>query len=250
MREAVIISPTLQERYWAKVDQRGPDECWPWTGCTNTGRSGKVGYGLIGTGKSATGKPVTEVASRVAWQLAHGESPGEFHVRHRCDNPSCQNPDHLELGTHTDNMRDMHDRGRAVQVRGEQIKQSKLTEQEVREIVEMRNNGATLHVIAAQYNVAYTTAQSILLGKSWTHVTGLPRINRLPRVPWRRTNHQGEQNNSAKLTEAAVREIFSMRAEGRTQREIAESCGVGQTAVSRILNGKRWSHIKAPAVDQ
>lgn len=244
MREAVIVSPTLQERYWSKVDRRGPNECWPWTGCTSTGSKGRAGYGLINTGKSATGRPVTEIASRVAWRLAHGEAAGDLHVRHRCDNPLCQNPEHLELGTHTDNMRDMHERGRAVQVRGEQIIQSKLTEKEVREIVEMRNNGSTLCAIAAQYGVAYTTVQSILLGKSWTHITGLPRVNRLPRVPWRRVNRQGSRNNSAKLNEAAVREIFAMRAAGRTQREIAEAHGVGQTAVSRILTGKRWAHLQ------
>lgn len=175
--------------------------------------------------------------------LANGQQAGDLDVRHRCDNPPCCNPAHLELGTQADNNRDMHERGRAVQVRGTEIVQSKLSEEEVREIVEMRNSGATLCAIAAQYGVAYTTVQSILLGKSWTHITGLPRVNRLPRVPWRRVNRQGSRNNSAKLNEAAVREIFAMRAAGRTQREIAEAHGVGQTAVSRILTGKRWAHI-------
>lgn len=45
----------------------------------------------------------------------HYEATGELPivVRHKCDNPRCINPDHLESGSYADNMQDMVDRGRS-----------------------------------------------------------------------------------------------------------------------------------------
>lgn len=90
------------ERFWSKVDKRGPDECWPWTG-------GKFwdGYGWF----SVAG--AKKKAHRVSFFLQHGRWP-EPCCLHRCDNPGCVNPVHLFEGTHTDNMRDRERKGRGV----------------------------------------------------------------------------------------------------------------------------------------
>lgn len=102
---------SINDRFWEYVDKNGLkpahvpelDNCWVWTG----GKSGKAGYGTI----SFRGKKC--VSSRVSWILHNGEIPQGMCVLHKCDNPPCVNPNHLFLGTHLDNTRDMIKKGRA-----------------------------------------------------------------------------------------------------------------------------------------
>lgn len=88
------------ELFWSRVERRSPDECWPWTMCTD-GRYGRVEWDKHHL-----------KAHRAAWELTHGEIPSDLFVLHKCDNPICCNPDHLFLGTHQDNMDDRARKGR------------------------------------------------------------------------------------------------------------------------------------------
>ena len=96
----------LIERFFQKVDKSGNldfPECWLWTG----GKTSK-GYGSFSyyQGRSAIG-------AHVSSHLFHlGEIPNGMRVCHSCDNPPCVNPEHLFLGTNSDNMKDMFSKGR------------------------------------------------------------------------------------------------------------------------------------------
>lgn len=90
-------------RFWLNVVET--DDCWVWRGS----RAGDTGYGLHWTDdKRLMG------AHRFSYELHHGADPGALLVCHTCDNPPCVNPDHLFLGTHADNMRDMLQKKRKV----------------------------------------------------------------------------------------------------------------------------------------
>ena len=91
------------ERLLRKVTPNPRTGCWTWSGGTDRGGYGK--FSLKGQGTSA---------HRASYRILVGPIPGGLEVRHKCDNPPCVNPGHLELGTHADNMRDMAERGRGV----------------------------------------------------------------------------------------------------------------------------------------
>jgi len=90
-------------RFWAKVDRRGPDECWPWLGCLRD----QKGYGSFFDGTRNV------PAHRYAFSLAGGVIPDGHDLLHSCDTPACVNHAHLSVGTHKENMADMVEKGRA-----------------------------------------------------------------------------------------------------------------------------------------
>lgn len=120
------------------------------------------GYGHL----QIDGKTVS--AHRHAWEAEYGPIPDGLLVRHKCDVRACVNVDHLELGSHADNMRDRNERGR--QARGEAQGHSLLTTSQVRSIRERYGLGERQVAIAAAYGVHQTTVSDIVRHKSWQHV--------------------------------------------------------------------------------
>ena len=143
------------KRFWGKVDRGDPVDCWLWT----ASRAPK-GYGHIWIDGRV------QRANRVAYELTHGPIPDGQMVRHKCDNPACCNPAHLELGTNKDNMRDRAERGRTS--RGEHRPASKLTTEQVAEIrARFAAGGATIQALANDYSIHRSQISRIINHKAY-----------------------------------------------------------------------------------
>ena len=146
---------TTQERYWAKVEIKGADECWPW----KAGLSG-MGYGNFW----ANGRMM--IASRYSLELKLGRAleRGE-HALHTCDNPLCQNPAHLFLGSPRDNAVDRESKGRGGHVCGDANGSAKLTKSDIAGIKELRKRGWIHKSIAGAYRISGSQVGKILSGQ-------------------------------------------------------------------------------------
>jgi len=96
-----------------------------------------------------------------------GTIPEGIVVRHKCDNPRCINPGHLELGTPADNNNDMVIRGRRKPTFGSDNPRARLNEKDVLDIIKLFKDGMRYAEIAKQYSVKASCIKSIIYGNSW-----------------------------------------------------------------------------------
>jgi hypothetical protein len=166
------LDPEIVARFWAKVDRRGDNECWPWLASARNKGYGAFAYTFNGTS-------VNDRANRFSYQLHYGSIPDDILVCHTCDYPPCCNPTHLFQGTNQDNVDDMMQKGRRVKggtyqrdgyERGEQHHAAKLTEADVRTMRQDHANGLSYSLLAIKYGVPIGHAWRIVNRKAWKHV--------------------------------------------------------------------------------
>lgn len=111
------------------------------------------------------GKQKQKQAHRWVYEQHHNKVlPRDICVCHICDNPSCVNPEHLFEGTHKDNMRDKHQKGRCVGSPGKSNGNSKLTEKDV---LNIRKKEHSVDEYAKIYNVCTAHIHAIWNRKYW-----------------------------------------------------------------------------------
>jgi hypothetical protein len=140
-------------------------DCILWTRAINKA----TGYGAV----RLNGR--TRSAHRVAWEEANGRLvPPRMEIMHTCDVRACVNPEHLLLGTHAENMRDMAVKGRAsraTRVRGEEVNTAKLTADEVLVIRDRyAKGGVSQQALGDEYGVSQFNIGCIVRRETWRHV--------------------------------------------------------------------------------
>ena len=130
--------------------------CWLWLGCWHV-----RGYGKTG------GHDGSRIAHRVFFEAHKGAIPEGLFVCHKCDTPSCVNPDHLFAGTAAENGADAANKGRGREARGEKNSSAKLTE---RQVLAIFNDPRPEREVADEFGVSAGTVTAIKNGRAWRHL--------------------------------------------------------------------------------
>lgn len=169
----VNLTPSKLKEFWRKVGKSGPDDCWLWKGSKLP-----TGYGKLSLKKS-----VSVYAHRISLFLSIGPFPNRLYACHSCDTPSCCNPKHLSAGTGSDNLWDASRKGRMPKgpkhftktnpekiIRGSARAHSKLTEEQVSEILNTPRTRSSGRRLAEKFKVHPVTISKILCGVKWKHL--------------------------------------------------------------------------------
>ena len=133
--------------------------CAIWMGAQTAG-----GYGRSAV---AAKRHNTTIVHRALFQELNGLVPNGLYVCHHCDTPLCVNPDHLFIGTPTDNAQDRKKKGRSASKRGELNGNKVLTYSDVEEIRVALEVGVKQSDLAWRYGVSFSTINHIKLGRTW-----------------------------------------------------------------------------------
>lgn len=199
LRRAPAEGESLSTHKLAKPDYRIDPEtgCWVW-----------LKFKLRGYGRN-TASGHSQYAHRAYYELVHGPVPDGYHVHHRCENPSCVNPDHLEAATATN-----HFLGHMLNER------TGLTIEDVKAIRELRADPTVSAAgVAAQYGVHEITVYEWWSGAHWPEHLGGPAPKPLRICPWCEQEFDNKRRD-AKFCCAQHRTNFNTRRRIQEARQV------------------------------
>jgi hypothetical protein len=148
------------DRFMRYVEIDPDTGCWNWKGGQT--RKGKAGsYGLFCAYPSGAGRMAS--AHRVSYVLHCGVIQDGYEVGHTCHNTLCVSPLHLELQTHSINMRACRDAGRQ--------SHTKLTPARVQLMRWLRSCFRLSHkTLGRLFGISPETIGNILTGHAWRDI--------------------------------------------------------------------------------
>lgn len=150
-------------------------------------------------------------------------------IRHKCDNSFCINPNHLETGTHQDNVMDRVSRGRSAI--GINNGRSKLDEESVISIRMNTTNSPT--ELSKIFGVDRGTIKNIWSGKKWKHI--------LSDIDYQSLERKSDADHNKMFSEEDIRYI---RNSMKTGISLAKEYGVGTTTISKIRNFISYANVR------
>lgn len=225
------VKPITKERLLSNIKEEAgplPTACWIW----QKSRNKVSGYGVLTVTENS--KTRTVLAHRLSYTITVGDIPEGLLVLHKCDVRLCINPDHLFIGTNSDNRFDCVSKDRHSY--GSHSGNAKLDDCKVNEIRKLlTENKLSIKEISNKLQISLEAIYLIYEGKTWKH---------LGSIMWAKKERlKGEEVGTSKLTESEVSEIKGMLKTGDMPSVIAKKFDVSTDLVRLIKRGIVWKHL-------
>lgn len=211
------------------------------TGCINWfGKRDYDGYGLF----RPELYPRMDRVHRIVFRALNGVIPAGKFITHKCDNPSCCNPDHLEIGDAKSNNKARVERGRSNN--GENNGQAKLTEEQA---IAIKRHKGTNESIATFLGISQKQVRRIKNNEQWESIPDdgrkLPKyleefLTNPPKYVRNYKDISGENSRNARLTR---QKVIAIRRYKGTTASIAFFLGISKTAAQAAKRNASWKDV-------